>query len=259
MDVTANAGILAGFRSRRRATRRRTHAYFEDFAARLDARAWTPDTAPWARWAWDVVERELGPADGVTVVDLGTGTGACIQAMLRFTRNARFIGVDFSEEMIRHASAKTYDGAAEVRFVVSRLDRLDLPPGSVDIVLSAGTFHHIRNKERVAAIILAMLRPGGRFVNIDHFRPGPRYRAETEALRRRHPEETAANDAARRAVQWIYDQDQGHPIEYHTDPYAFAAIMTDAGFTGATVHASLQPGYGVVTARKPFLPGPAAG
>lgn len=231
--------------------RMKTREYFDDFAARLDARAWTPDTAPWAGWAWNVVEQEIGRAEGMVIADLGTGTGACIRAMLRFTADAHFIGIDFSEEMIRRARAKTYESAASVRFLVSRLDRLKLPPCSVDIAVSAGTFHHIRNKRRVAAIIAAMLKPGGRFINIDHFRSGPRYRAETEALRRQVPDLAAASDEARRAIQWIYDEDRRHPIEFHTDPYEFAEILAEAGFAGTRVHASPQPGYGVVVARRP--------
>jgi len=229
----------------------KTKAYFDEFARKLDALAWNVDTAPWAKWAWGIVEQEVGTAERQVIVDLGTGTGAGIQTMLRFTSNARFIGVDFSEQMIRRARRKSYPGAVDVRFIVSRLDRLHLPAKSVDVTVSSGTFHHIKNKCRVVAGIIRMLKPGGKFINIDHFRAGPRYQKEVNALRRKNPQLAAANDEARAAVQWIYDQDRNHPMEFHTDPYEFARMLERSGFICSTVHVAVQPGYAVVSARKP--------
>ena len=62
--------------------------------------------------------------------------------------------------MIDSGRRKDY-GGAEVEFLVSRTDRLKLPPASVDYFISSGTFHHIKNNPRVLRNPSAMLRPGG--------------------------------------------------------------------------------------------------
>ena len=174
----------------------KTRDYFDRCARILDQRAWKPATAPWAAWAWDVAAAEIGPATGRLIVDLGSGTGAGIENLLRSTRGARFIGVDFSEEMNRCARAKQLGRAEDVsvEFRTERIDRLTLPSGSVGHFVSSGTFHHVRNKRAVFTRLLAMLEPGGSFVNIDHFRPGERYCRAMERLRRRHPAEAEEND-----------------------------------------------------------------
>jgi ubiquinone/menaquinone biosynthesis C-methylase UbiE len=229
-------------------------AYFDAFAPHLDKRAWSRDTAPWAAWAWSIVEQEISDTDGL-IVDLGTGTGAGILNLLRIAPKARFLGVDFSDVMIACARRKSYctaeGGPADVAFEVCRIDRLRLPAASVDYFISAGTFHHIKNKQYVASRILKMLKLGGKFINIDHFRSGPRYRRETDALRLRHPELTAENDRVRASFQWLYDQDRQHPIEFHTDPYEFATILKRSGFVQARVHASLLADYAVVAGYAP--------
>ncbi len=227
--------------------------YFDRCARILDQRAWKPATAPWAAWAWDVAAAEIGPAAGKLIVDLGSGTGAGVENLMRTTHGASFLGVDFSEEMTRCASEKRL-GRAEniaVEFRVQRIDRLDLPPDTVGHFVSSGTFHHVRNKRAVLARLFDMLEPGGSFVNIDHFRSGDRTRAEMEKLRRMHPDEAAENDRVRQSFQWIYDQDRDHPIEFHTDPYEFCDLLRDVGFRKARVYVSLQPNFAVVTARKP--------
>jgi ubiquinone/menaquinone biosynthesis C-methylase UbiE len=223
--------------------------YFDALAPDLDTLAWDADTAPWAAWAWRVIRDEVGPADGSLIVDLGAGTGKTLLGLTRFARGARFVGVDFSAEMIRCARSKDYGGAA-IDFRVCRIDRLRLPPSSVDVFVSAGTFHHIKNKRVVLTQLAAMLRPGGKFINADIFKPVARYRREHEWLRQTHPEAAAEHDRVLRQFQWIYDRDRSHPREFHTDPYEFRHMLEDAGLGPARVYVSLHPTYTVVVGCK---------
>lgn len=227
----------------------KTKEYFDQFAAKLDCLAWNVDTAPWADWAWEIVEQEISTAERCRIVDLGTGTGSCIENLVRFTRDASFLGVDFSEEMIRRARRKKYEGA-EVEFTVCRLDKLKLPTESIDYFISSGTFHHIKNKLRVLTNLASMVKPGGKFINMDQFRPGEAYHKEMMDLRSRRPREAAANDRVREKFQWIYDQDTGHPIEFAVDPYEFRDMAERCGFDSGTVFVSLQPGFAVVSMKK---------
>ena len=97
--------------------------YFDRCARILDQRAWKPATAPWAAWAWDVAAAEIGPAAGKLIVDLGSGTGAGVENLMRTTHGASFLGVDFSEEMTRCASEKRL-GRAENIAVEFRVQKL---------------------------------------------------------------------------------------------------------------------------------------
>lgn len=227
----------------------KTKDYFENFAFNLDANAWNAETAPWAKWSWKIVERSIGRAEGKVIVDLGTGTGAGIEKMAAFTRNARFIGVDFAENMIRKAMEKDYNGAASVDFLLSRIDTLKLPLHSVFAFVSSGTFHHIKNKRRVLTNLAQMLAPGGIFINIDHFRPSSRYKGEMESLQVCHPRLAKETKRIRGLFQWLYDQDRHHPIEFHTDPYQFVDIGMAAGFSTGRVDVSLLPSFSVVSLR----------
>lgn len=227
----------------------RVREYFDSLASDFDDRASKLGGAPWVEWAWRIAAEEVGEASGCFIVDLGAGTGLTILKLLRFTRGARFLGIDFSEEMIRKARQKDFgDAAVELR--VMRIDQVDLPALSVDYFVSYGTFHHIRNKARVIKNLSRMLRSGGKFVNIDLFRPGERYVAEMTQLRWSNPEATAENDRKVQEFQWIYDRVRSHPREFHTDPYEFKQLLEDAGMRPARVHVSLQPGFAVVVGHK---------
>lgn len=223
--------------------------YFDSVAKDFDGLAGKVGVAPWVDWAWRVVAKEIGKASGCLIVDLGCGTGLTILNLLRFTSGARFLGVDFSEEMIRKARDKGYGGAV-VEFRVTRIDQLQMSPYSVDHFISYGTFHHIQNKARVLKSLSGMLRPGGKFVNIDLFRLSGAYLAEIQELRRLDPKATAKNDKKREELQWIYDRDRSHPREFHTDPYEFKKLLENAGLGRARVHVSLEPGFALVVGEK---------
>jgi ubiquinone/menaquinone biosynthesis C-methylase UbiE len=227
----------------------RVASYFDQVAKEYDNLAWDQDTAPWAKWAWQIIRSEVGCASGLFIVDLGAGTGRTILNLIRFNPKARFLGVDFSEEMIRQARQKDYLPAS-VDFQLSRIDELRLSPESVDVFTTFGTFHHIKNKRRVLENLATMLKPGGKFVNADLFEPCEQYLSEMHELRRQAPEATTENDRVRESFQWVYDRDRSHPREFHTDPYEFKSLLEEFGFHPTTVHVSLQPGFAVVAGQK---------
>lgn len=227
----------------------RVREYFDRLAKEFDFLASPMGTAPWVQWAWRVAEKEIGEASGCFIVDLGAGTGLTVLNLLRFTRNARFLSIDFSREMIRKARTKDY-GGAQVEFRVQRIDQLQLPLNSVDHFVSYGTFHHLQNKARVIWNLAAMLRPGGKFVNIDLFSSRGQYLAELKDLRCANPEAAAENDRKRKEFRWVYDRDLQHPREFHLDPYEFKSLLDGAGMGPARVYVSLQPGFAVVVGEK---------
>ena len=72
-----------------------------------------------------VIAAFLGPVEGRTVLDVGTGTGRAAIALAR--RGARVTGVDASSEMLRVAKARAADAGLDAVFETGDAHRLAYP------------------------------------------------------------------------------------------------------------------------------------
>jgi malonyl-CoA O-methyltransferase len=108
-----------------------------------------------------LVREALGEVRGLSVLDLGCGTGR--HALWLASAGARVTAVDFSPGMLGQARHKP--GAEAVRFFVHDL-QLALPfvPGAFDVVVSGLVLEHIRDLAHFFGEIRRTLRPGGRAV-----------------------------------------------------------------------------------------------
>jgi tRNA (cmo5U34)-methyltransferase len=110
------------------------------------------------------------------VIDLGGGTGALSERLLRTLPHARVELWDVDEAMMAKAASRLAPFGDRVRFVLrSFFD--PLPPA--DAVMASLSLHHVREldqKGRLYDSIARALRPGGLFVNADitiPLEPGP--------------------------------------------------------------------------------------
>lgn len=107
----------------------------------------------------DTIVQQAAPRPGLSVLDLGTGTG---NLAVRFARaGCRVWATDFSEPMLARARAK-FPGA---RFFLHDL-RDPLPAGldrSFDRIVSAYVFHHFPLDEKIRILrgLLPRLAPSG--------------------------------------------------------------------------------------------------
>ena len=94
------------------------------------------------------------------VMDFGCGLGHSTPYLAEAFPQARIIGVDTSAGAL-DAARKRY-GSANAEFMTSDSP---LPCGSIDVVYSNGTFHHIdpRDRKREVERIVDWLSPGGLF------------------------------------------------------------------------------------------------
>jgi malonyl-CoA O-methyltransferase len=107
------------------------------------------------------VQRAIGEASGLDVLDLGCGTGR--HALRLAAAGARVTAVDFSAGMLAAARAKA--GAAAIQFLVHDLHLpLALPEGSFDLVVSGLVLEHLRDLGEFFQESRRMLRPEGRAV-----------------------------------------------------------------------------------------------
>jgi tRNA (cmo5U34)-methyltransferase len=104
--------------------------------------------------------------EGVTVVsvlDLGTGTGETLAAVLARHPGAAAVGVDESDAMLDAGAVRLAGRDVDLR--VADLAE-PLPAGPFDLVVSALAIHHLEGPAKASLFsrIAAALRPGGRFV-----------------------------------------------------------------------------------------------
>ena len=111
----------------------------------------------------EAVEAATGGLTVGSVLDLGTGTGETLAAVLARHPGAAAVGVDKSGAMLGAAR----DRLAGVPLDLRVADLTDpLPAGPFDLVVSALAVHHLAGPDKadLFARIARVLRPGGRFV-----------------------------------------------------------------------------------------------
>jgi len=109
-----------------------------------------------------VAEATTGPT--VTrLLDLGTGTGETLAAVLARHRGATALGLDENPGMLAAAARRLAGRGVELQ--AGQLTD-PLPPGPFDLVVSALAVHHLSGEAKVALFtqVAAALAPGGRFV-----------------------------------------------------------------------------------------------
>ena len=97
-------------------------------------------------------------------MDFGCGAGIdIILAAHRVRPGGKVVGVDFSYQMIDRAKqAASEAGLIDViEFVVSDLERIDIPDGLADVVTSNCVINLCPDKEAVYREIFRVLKPGG--------------------------------------------------------------------------------------------------
>ncbi len=97
------------------------------------------------------------------VLEFGCGTGSTAISHAPYVKHIR--AIDVSSKMLEIAQEKA-DGANidNVTFEQSTLEEIDVPDGSLDLVLGLSILHLLENKEETVAQVHRMLKPGGVFV-----------------------------------------------------------------------------------------------
>ena len=115
------------------------------------------------------------PLAGECCVDLGSGRGTDVLRMAEKVGNEGFVfGVDISDGMLETARTNAGKlGISNVSFIHSDLEKIAIPGGVADLVISNCTINHVADKLSVWKEVYRMLKPGGRFVVSDIYSVEP--------------------------------------------------------------------------------------
>jgi predicted methyltransferase len=138
----------------------------------------------------DVIQR-LDLHAGNVVVDLGSGAGYfALKLAPAVGRDGRVLAVDLRRESLAFLWIRAMlRGQWNVRVIHGDVDDPDLPPGPIDAVLVANTYHELAQPEPVLRALRALMRPGARLVIVDR---APRNPGESRGTAAEHHEVPAA-------------------------------------------------------------------
>ena len=138
-----------------------------------------------------VVIEAMGLTEGMTVADLGTGTGYFVPHLSRAVgKDGRVRAVDIEPAMLRYVEKTAEKRAlANVDTVLAKPRNTRLGRSSVDRILTVNTWHHIPNRETYAEHLAGRLTEGGSVWVIDFHKNAPmgppkRHRMEPQAVAR---------------------------------------------------------------------------
>ena len=148
-------------------------ALFSSIADRYDRMNRVMSLALDRRWRRKVIaDFDLPPR--ANVLDLACGTGDFTVALLRRFPDARVTGVDLTPEMLAIARQKLA-GSADVTFCTGDAqDLVAFSDATFDLVVCAFGFRNFPDKEKALAACHRVLKPAGRLVVLELFRPASR-------------------------------------------------------------------------------------
>jgi ubiquinone/menaquinone biosynthesis C-methylase UbiE len=122
----------------------------------------------------DRVVQALALEPGERVADLGAGGGYFTFRLARAVGpTGRVYAVDVDQGMLDHVAERTAEeGVANVETVLATPTDPNLPAGSVDLVFTCNTYHHIEDRPAYFAALRGALRPGGRVAIVEYLPEG---------------------------------------------------------------------------------------
>jgi SAM-dependent methyltransferase len=121
--------------------------------------AYEPYVGRWSRLVAAELLRWLAVPPGARWVDVGCGTGAVSEAILRLAEPAGVIGVDPSEAYVAYTRAHVTDPRA--RFEIGTATALKLDDGAVDAAVSGLVLNFVTEPAAAVGEMARVTRPGG--------------------------------------------------------------------------------------------------
>jgi ubiquinone/menaquinone biosynthesis C-methylase UbiE len=174
----------------------------------------------------------------MTVVDLCSGDGWFTLQIAKRARHVIAIEIDRDLlDVARHRLAE--NGATNCELVAGdAYDIARLVPEAVDFVFLANVFHGVPDRPRLAAAVLEVLAPAGRFAIVNwHRRP----REETTVLGEPRGPRTELRITPQQTIEAVEAAGLRFAELVDLPPYHYAAIFARAPFQAETIVATRSP------------------
>lgn len=129
-----------------------------------------------ARDAWqmpDKVIQSLGIKDGMSVADVGSGTGYFTVRLAKAFPKAQIFGADIEPKMVEYLTERAAkEHLPNVKAVLAGAAGPQLPQ-PVDLVMIVDTYHHLPNRVAYFAELRKSLKAGGGVAIIDFRKTAP--------------------------------------------------------------------------------------
>lgn len=113
-----------------------------------------------------------------SVLDLGCGPGDISRRLVSAYPSCRLTGVDGSLPMLNYAKKITSeDIRSRIQWVHDKLQALNLPESSFDIIISTSLLHHLPDPHVLWQAIKKYAQPGARIAVMDLLRPKNEFEA----------------------------------------------------------------------------------
>jgi SAM-dependent methyltransferase len=112
----------------------------------------------------------LGPLAGLTVADVGAGSGYfTVRIAGRVGEKGRVYANDVQPEMLRMLAARiARENIPNVTLVHGGVDDPKLPVAAIDLVLMVDVYHEFSEPQKMLGAIRKALKPGGRLVLLEY-------------------------------------------------------------------------------------------
>jgi demethylmenaquinone methyltransferase/2-methoxy-6-polyprenyl-1,4-benzoquinol methylase len=114
---------------------------------------------------------ELAPAPGSRILDLCTGTGDLAFHLSRTQPGLQIVALDFCEPMLAGARARAPKEGPHVEFVTGDVTALAFAEAAFDGAIMGFSMRNIVDIKTCLTQVRRVLKPGGRFVNLDMSHP----------------------------------------------------------------------------------------
>jgi SAM-dependent methyltransferase len=118
----------------------------------------------------DLLLRELGLRAGMTVADVGAGTGYYARRIVPLIGTSGTVfAVDVQPEMVRMLTELAKKaGLSNIKPVLGAVDNVKLADSSIDLAIMVDVYHELEYPFEVMESIVRALKPGGRLVFVEY-------------------------------------------------------------------------------------------
>lgn len=173
----------------------------------------------------------LPKESGVSVLDLGCGTGLELEAYFKLNTTAKITGIDLSEGMLSALKEKFTD--KEITLIRGSYFDVPLDENKFDAAVSVESLHHFTKEEKIPLYkkLHSSLKEDGYFILTDYFAPDEEYETfyQNELIRLKNEQGIADNE--------FYHYDTPLTVQHETE------ALLEAGFRTVKVLNSWENTY----------------